>query len=303
MSVVIFHPSVAPPDQQAARALYEAGQLDRFVTTVRDDPSSILQRAATAVGRLAGRDLPARFRRRAVTEVPFEKVEAHPWGELLRLATGAVDRDGRLTDFVWERTEIGFDRIVARGLHAGLTGVYGYEHSSRYTFERARSLGLRVAYEMPAPEPRFVQRILDSEMERFPELRTAYHRYTAKRDDRRIARRRAEWHSADVVIAASTYTKRSFASAGLDVGKVQIVPLGAPAAWGPQLADALDAAVVRAELGGHATALPAATKPCAPGKPGTRRSHSSGPARSGSARAPTTCWTHGGRGASDATPG
>lgn len=230
MSVVIFHPSVAPPDQQAARALYEAGQLDRFVTTVRDDPSSILQRAATAVGRLAGRDLPARFRRRAVTEVPFEKVEAHPWGELLRLATGAVDRDGRLTDFVWERTEIGFDRIVARGLHAGLTGVYGYEHSSRYTFERARSLGLRVAYEMPAPEPRFVQRILDSEMERFPELRTAYHRYTAKRDDRRIARRRAEWHSADVVIAASTYTKRSFASAGLDVGKVQIVPLGAPAA-------------------------------------------------------------------------
>ena len=87
MSVVIFHPSVAPPDQQAARALYEAGQLDRFVTTVRDDPSSILQRAATAVGRLAGRDLPARFRRRAVTEVPFEKVEAHPWGELLRLAT------------------------------------------------------------------------------------------------------------------------------------------------------------------------------------------------------------------------
>jgi glycosyltransferase involved in cell wall biosynthesis len=230
VSVVIFHPSVAPPDQQAARAIYEAGQLERFVTTVRDDPSSPAQRLASAAGRLVGRDLRAQFRRRAVTEVPFDKVEAHPWRELLRLATGALDRDGRLTDFVWERAEIAFDRTVARGLHRALTGVYGYEHSSRHSFERARDLGIRVAYEMPAPEPRFVQRILDAEMSRFPELRTAYHRHTARREDRRTARRLAEWHSADVVIAASTYTKRSFSSAGLDVGKVQIVPIGARAA-------------------------------------------------------------------------
>jgi len=144
------------------------------------------------------------------------------------VATGAIARDGRLTDFVWERTEIGFDRLVARKLHRGLTGVYGYEHSSRFTFERARDLGLKVAYEMPAPETRFVQQILNAEMSRFPELRTAYHRYTAKREDRRNARRRAEWHCADIVIAASAYTKQSFASAGLDVGKVQIVPLGSP---------------------------------------------------------------------------
>jgi glycosyltransferase involved in cell wall biosynthesis len=84
---------------------------------------------------------------------------------------------------------------------------------------------------MPAPEPLFVQRILGVEMDKFPELRTAYHRYTAKREDRRTARRRAEWHCADVVIAASAYTKRSFTTAGLDVAKVRIVPLGAPVVW------------------------------------------------------------------------
>jgi glycosyltransferase involved in cell wall biosynthesis len=232
VSVVIFHPSVAPPDQQAARALYEAGQLEWFATTIRDDPSSTVQRLAAAAGRLVGRDLAAKFRRRAVTEIPFDKVEAHPWGELLRLAAGAFDRDGRLTDFVWERAEIHFDRLVARGLHRGLTGVYGYEHSSLHTFERARSLGLKVAYEMPAPESRFVQHILDAELDRFPDLRTAYYRYTAKREGRRTARRLAEWHSANVVIAASNYTKRSFSWAGLDLGKVQIVPLGAPAVAG-----------------------------------------------------------------------
>jgi glycosyltransferase involved in cell wall biosynthesis len=228
LSVVIFHTTVSPPDQQAARALLEAGQLEKFVTTVRDDPSSLGQRAVTALGRIAGRNLESRFRRRAVTEVPLEKVETHPWGEFLRLAAGSVDPDGRLTDFVWERTEINFDRRVARGLGGGLTGVYGFEHCSLFTFERARRLGLKIAYEMPAAHAIISNRILEAELERLPEMRTAYHRHTAKREGRRMARRHAEWQLADVVIAASSFTRKTFSMAGLDVGKVRIVPLGAP---------------------------------------------------------------------------
>jgi len=215
--------------QQAARAILEQGQLDRFMTTVRDDPTRLAQRFLCRAARLAGRDLRTQFHRRAVTEVPAEKVESHPWGELLRLAAGAVDRDGRFTDFVWQRTENAFDGLVARRLHRGLTGVYGFEHSSRLTFERARGLGLRVAYDTPAPEPRFAQKVLEAEVDRFPELRTPYHRYTATLEEQRIAHRHAEWHCADIVIAASNYTKQSFARSGFDVGKVQVVPYGAPA--------------------------------------------------------------------------
>ena len=230
MSVLVSHPSVAPFVQQVARAIHGQGQLDRLVTTVRDHPGSLAQRFACGAARLAGRDLRPSFRRRAVTEVPLEKVESHPWGELLRLGIGAADRDGRLTDLVWERTEDAFDRLVARRLHRGLTGVYGFEHSSRRTFGRAQDLGLRIAYDTPAPEPRLVKRLLDAELERFPELRTGYHRHTARREDRRIAHRHEEWHRADVVIAASTYTRQSFAEAGFDVGKVRVIPYGAPPA-------------------------------------------------------------------------
>lgn len=228
VSVVVFHPSVAPPVQQAARAIYEAGQLDKLVTTIRDDPTSPLQRLAAVAGRPFGRDFRGQFRRRAITEVPAGKVETHPWGEFLRLATGAIDRDGRMTDFVWERSEASFDKHVARGLSGNLTGVYGYEHSSRVTFEKAKELSLKVAYEVPAPESQFVHKLLAAEMERFPELKTPYHSYTARLEDRRTAHRRAEWHSADVVIAASTYIKQSFVAAGLDVAKVRIIPFGAP---------------------------------------------------------------------------
>lgn len=228
MSIRLFHPSVANFVQQVARSLHEAGQLERFVTTVRNDPASPRQRAITALGQWLGRDLAAQFHRRAITEIPLEKVETHPWGELLRLAAGAIDRDGRLTDFIWEKTETGFDRRVARGLHRGLTGVYGYEHSSLATFQRARELGLTVVYDVPAPEPRFVHALLGVEMEKFPELRTAYHRHTAAREERRIARRRAEWHRANLILVNSHFTKNSYARAGLDCSRVRVATLGSP---------------------------------------------------------------------------
>ncbi len=228
MSVLLFHPSVANFVQQVARSLHEAGQLSRFITTVRDDPRSWHQRAACLAGRMAGRDLAAQFRRRAITEIPLAKIEAHPWRELLRLAAGSIDRDGRLTDFVWHRSETGFDRLVARKLTPALSGVYGYEYSSLATFRRAREIGVPVAYDVPAPEPRFVHALLEAEMEKFPELRTTYYRYTAAREEERIARRRAEWAAATVILVNSHFTRNSYARAGLDCSRVHVATLGSP---------------------------------------------------------------------------
>lgn len=228
MSVRIFHPMVAPFVQQAARALHEAGQLDRLVTSIRHDPQSLGQSLLTAAGRLVGFDFGRQLARRRVTELPPELVESHPWGELLRLLVSRIDRDGRLLDFTWERAEHAFDHRVARGLHAGLSGIYAFEYSSLATINRARALGLRVAYDVPAPEPRFVQEILDHEMANFPELVTPWHLWTAAREEERIARRRAEFQRAHLVIAASEFTRRSYVASGLDGRKIRVVPYGAP---------------------------------------------------------------------------
>ena len=229
MSILISHSSVAPFVQQAARALHEAGLLDRFVTTLRHDPASRRQRLACRAARLVGFDLATQLGRRRVTELPLDKVESLPWGELLRLLVGRLDRDGRVTDLVWAKTEPAFDRAVARRIDPRRhTGVYGFEYSSLASFRRARELGLATFYDMPAPEPRFVQGILDAEVARFPSLRTAYHHHTAAREEQRIARRREEWENAGLVVAASRFTRDSFARAGLDATKVRIVPYGAP---------------------------------------------------------------------------
>lgn len=232
MSVVVFHPSTAPFVQQAARAVHEAGWLDRFYTAVRNDPASVWQRVACASAATIGRDLRRQLARRSVTEVPPALVTSYPIRELIRLAVGAVDRGGRVTDLVWEWAEPGFDRKVARQLRPGLRGVYGFEYSSLATFQQARALGLKAIYDVPAPEPVFVQEMLNREIAAFPELHTPYHAHTEKREARRIARRRAEWHAADLVIAASEFTKATYVAAGLEGSRVRIVPYGAPPAAG-----------------------------------------------------------------------
>lgn len=231
MKTLIFQSGVPPFVQQAARALEEAGWLARFVTTFRHDSHSRRQRMACSLARLAGYDLNRQFRRRAVTEVSPEKVESHPWTEVVRLAAERFDRSGRLGDLAWEWAEPSFDRLVSRRLHRDLCeAVYGFEYGSLATFNRARELGLRVFYDMPAPEPIMVRRLLDEEAARFPVLRTPYFHHTEEREDRRAARRKAEWDAAHLVMAASRFTRDSFSAAGLDASKVRIVPYGAPPA-------------------------------------------------------------------------
>jgi glycosyltransferase involved in cell wall biosynthesis len=234
MSVLISHPSVAPFVQQAARAILEAGQLDRFITSIRYDAHSKAQRFACGAARAVGFDLETQLKRRTVTELPADKVESHPWGEILRLISGRIDGGGRLTDMVWERSEPAFDRLVARRLRSDHNAIYGFEYSSLAAFTRARQMGVRIAYDMPAPEPGFVKELLEGEISRFPELNTPYHHHTAAREGLRLSRRRAEWNAADLVIVASQFTRDSFTVAGLDVAKVRVVPYGAPPAISPE---------------------------------------------------------------------
>ncbi len=224
----VFHPSTAPHVLQAALALQEAGQLDSLVTSWVNKPDSFTQGLLCATGKLFGIDLALEFARRSVDQIPAEKIVSHGWGELLRVAVSRLDRDQRLSDLVWEQTEGAFDRSVARSLHSGLNGVYGFEYSSRRTFSRARQLGLGVAYEMPAPEPVFVHELLKAERERFPELETPYTRHVARRERMWIDHRRQEWDAADVVIAASRFTRDSYDRAGWPTEKVRVVPIGAP---------------------------------------------------------------------------
>ncbi len=215
--------------QQDARALLEAGLLEKLHTTLRYEPECRWQKIAIRLARLARHDFDRDLRRRKVTELPAERVTGRPAGELLRLLSARLDSSQRLGDLVWEWAETGFDRHVARHcLTSEITAVFGYEHSSLATFEMARETGRKIIYNVPAPEPAFVQSMLERELDRFPELKTPFYRHTFAREERRADRRRREWDAAGLVVAASRFTRDTFSRAGRDTGKVAVVPLGAP---------------------------------------------------------------------------
>jgi glycosyltransferase involved in cell wall biosynthesis len=238
LRVTLAHPGGGPFVLQAARAFAERGLLARLATTIVHRPESIVQRVACRLSRLFGFDLARQLRRRAVLEVPSSQVLSYPWREVLRQMAARLEKSGVLQDQVWEWAELGFDRWVARHALQGATAVYGYEHACRFILEEGRRRGLFCVYDVPAPEHEFTHRILRREIDRFPELLNRYQKRIRRPEihERRSERRRREWHSADLVIANSEFTRESYAAYedstlnGRGLSKVCVVPYGAPPA-------------------------------------------------------------------------
>jgi glycosyltransferase involved in cell wall biosynthesis len=229
LSVTLLQPAGGPFVLQAARAFAEVGALCRLVTTVVDRPDSLVQRGMCRLASLAGYDLARQLRRRAAVDIPARKVVAYPWRELCRQAASRLDRSRVVTDRVWEWAETGFDRWVARHALRGATAVYGYEHACRSSLEEGKRRGLLCIYDVPAPEHEFTHRLLEREAERYPELCDSYRQHVRQRPLhlRRTERRHREWQAADLVVAASAFTRDSY-STYPQPEKTRVVPYGAP---------------------------------------------------------------------------
>ena len=239
MDTVIFHTMVAPHVQQDALALLESGHLVRFHTSVVDDPRQLWQRWLTRGGKLIGTELEREFSKRRLDPALAPYTETSSWRELLRVAAARLDSSRRLGDAVWEMTEIGFDKAVARKVKRERpAAVLGYEHSSLHTFEAAASYGAKRIYVVPAPHASVVQSMLRDEVQKYPALQDPFQRYIAPKEARRATRRRREWELANLVITASKFTRHSYAESGHDTSNVVVIPLGAPPPVEPNTATA-----------------------------------------------------------------
>ena len=232
MKAAVAHLIPAPFTQQVARALDERQALQAFFCTLVDQPETRWQSWSCRLASLAGLDLRRNLRRRAVTEVPGERVHSYARRELLRMVQVRLRNDPVLGDRLFHWARDGFEAWVARQLE-GFDLVYAYEYGSLTLFQRARQLGLRTVYDLPSPEHDFVEQLLAPEFARFPELVTPYRRHTLALQVERTERRRQEWELADLVIANSTFTAHSWQQAGWSPRRIEVVPYGAP----PTIAD------------------------------------------------------------------
>ncbi len=228
MRVTLAFPGTPPFAQQAARALYEAKILRRFVTTYHYMPDSHVSGIAVAIGRVVGIDLVRDLKRREISEVPRDIVTAFPFWEVLRVGLVKSNIGPVWADRVWDWGSRRFDKIVAARELDGANAIYSYEYTCLESFKAAKRRGILTIIDLPSPDSVFVEELLADELVKFPNLKHAHSDYFDRKLPPRLKRRRDELKLADIVVVNSALTARSYVAAGVSPEKILVVPYGAP---------------------------------------------------------------------------
>lgn len=218
--IAVAHLSAAHFAQEVAVALANSGEEVRFLTTLTPDGGDL----AAAFLRLSGDTS-----RRRLDPLVKTKTLTYPWRELLRLIDGKLSRDEIRRDWIFHWALDGFDAWVAKQMKPPVQMVYGYETQCLKTFTAARERGIKSVLDLPSPEHDYVENLLNAEYSKFPELKTPAKQYFRGLQKDRTARRHREFELADIVVANSSFTAKTWAAAGLDGSKIRVVTLGGPA--------------------------------------------------------------------------
>lgn len=222
--ILFTHPTGNANVRQAALGLHRAGLLGEFWTCLD-------YRGAGGLGRLLPAGVRTQLQRRTNPDELAARIRTHPWREAGRLLASRLPAGGLVrhetgplsVDAVYHS----LDRAVARRLRAGdFRGVYAYEDGADAAFAAARQRGQACFYEQPIGHWRAARALLSEEAEREPEWAATL---TGNRDsDAKNARKDRELAQADVVLAASTFTRRTLEQAGDVRAPVVVIPYGAP---------------------------------------------------------------------------
>jgi hypothetical protein len=145
--ILLTHPFGNANVRAVLQALWSAGLLEKFVTTLGWSKDSYPYLSDHIRGKL-----------RRNYALPVDKIDIHPLRESIRLIAMALRWRGLTRhetgwasiDQVWAS----LDRKVAGSLHkraygANLSGVYAYEDCAWATFSTAQDLGLQRIYDLP----------------------------------------------------------------------------------------------------------------------------------------------------------
>jgi len=228
MKITLAFPGTPPFAQQAARSLYEAGFLKRFVTAYHYMPDATTSKIAAAIGRITGIDVVRELRRREILEVPLEVVKAYPFWEVLRVGLAKSKIGPVWVDRAWDIGSRRFDHLVATTELDDVDAVYSYEYTSLESFEVSKRRNLKTIIDLPSPDSGFVEGLLADEVAKFPKLKRIHGDYFDRKLPARLKRRRDELKLADVIVANSAFAARSYVAAGVAPEKILVVHYGAP---------------------------------------------------------------------------
>ena len=162
--------------------------------------------------------------KRMLPELDARRVRTHPLPSIVRRLGARFPRssEGQHAWIWWLNGR--FDAWVASQLGAFGNLVVGYEGSSLLTFRRAKALGLPTILYQPIMCAEVATSLLAEEAKRFPQLTDTlrYNWFPPKE----LARRCEERELADLILCASSATKRSLIEVGVPAEKIHVEPYG-----------------------------------------------------------------------------
>ena len=225
--IVVAHPFGNANVRALLATLLEAGLLAKYVTTL--GWSSRAQWLNHA---------PARWRQQLARrgyEMPPEKLEAHPWREVVRHAAGAVgarplirhERGWASIDRVWQDLDArAADYLLQCQHRRHIRAVYAYEDCALQLFQAAEKTGARRVYDLPIAFWELARRLLHEEAERYPDWEPTL---GGTRDSHeKLARKTQELDLAELIVCPSNFVLESLPQTTRDAKRCVVVPFGSP---------------------------------------------------------------------------
>ena len=225
--IVFSHPTGNANVRQAALALHESGQLDKFWTCLA--PSADDWWVRLLPSRLA-----TQFLRRCPLPAIRKKMRSAPGRELGRLAAGSMgwssltrhERGIFSVDAVYRSLDRRVSREFTGSASQNARDAYAYEDGARETFRRCREHGGKCFYDLPIGYWRVWRALLEEERVREPEWVTTLQ--GAADSDEKLARKDDELRLADRVFVASSFTRKTLDAAPAGAADIHVIPYGSP---------------------------------------------------------------------------
>jgi glycosyltransferase involved in cell wall biosynthesis len=193
--------------------------------------------AASRVG--WAKHLPGRLRatlERRAFDVPKARLGTRPTREWIRLLAPAFkmrfltrhETGWASVDAVYRDLDHSIAQRVSaiNSCTAEQTWVYGYEDGCLESFEMAKKLGVRRAYELPIAYWETSRKLLSEEAERWPEWAGTL---VGPRDsEAKLERKTRELDLAEVIVVPSAFVERSLPGTLRDKQRVVVAPFGTP---------------------------------------------------------------------------
>lgn len=220
--VVVVHRG-ARDAYQVARAMREAGMLERLVTDVYCGEGSLPQ----ALGRVLPVGVQNGLRGRSVAGVPGSSVRTCAVSGLLALAFEKL----QMVPFSWRRSatrwcdhELG--RTAGRLATRRQAGLLSYSYYGYSGFGSFRSEKPAILFQLH-PHPASVRRLLLEELEAHPDCAESIGKeWELALPDEDYARLVEETRMARHWLAASTFTRRTLEEDGIPPEDIQVIPYG-----------------------------------------------------------------------------